>query len=208
MTTTTADKGEQECREAFEREYQHHPILLKRFGNGYSDADVDAHWIIYQGAWASIARHLSSKQTDHLRDATKMVKADAVKMPDPVLVHDAYGAFAKHEDGEICVGYLAQNWRDTKYAILTKARAEGFKGTITARLMELGWQVKPLVSCDKAESYATAHTAEAVRELVEGLSKVAELQFSEAGEPLDDAVDIARALLAKYAPSQEGDNRG
>lgn len=107
------------------------------------------------------ARHLSSKQADHFRDATQMVKADAVKMQ-PAWTHVC---------NALCVNDL-ELWCD--------------------RCPHCG---KPApIGHDEDK------TAEAVRELVDGIREWIDATPGYCG--------TLRALLAKYAPAQEGKNGG
>lgn len=62
---------------------------------------------------------------------------------------------------------------------------------------------EPLFIADQMESYATAKTAEAVRELVDMLQECLDCEFAVSEKTV---IADARTLIAKYAPKKEQDN--
>ena len=62
---------------------------------------------------------------------------------------DFYTACALYEEGGEAgwiplPGYSNETEHGVKHLVLEAARKEGYKGTITGRLMELGWEIRPV----------------------------------------------------------------
>lgn len=261
MTTTTADKGEQECREAFEQwlltTIGTIPIFDRDSGR-YFDSNVQQNWRSWKTAWnrrptceqqrttnegqnglteilrlvdaygdqrimasrgradecdveesraelrEAIARHLSSKQATRLGNAT-MYDQNDVAFPKGFMPVDAPDDHIEETFGMVPAGE-GVDYRALFFA--TTGKLSSSAPTEVFEAFKAGYAT------------ATDHTAEAVRELVEGLRKERDLrilgQSPECGkvhwesmrEMRRSAYETTDALLAKYAPSQEGGNRG
>lgn len=58
-----------------------------------------------------------------------------------------FTVFASHGDGFVPLpGYSNETEHGVKDLVLTSARKEGYKGTVSGRLLELGWVILPVFS--------------------------------------------------------------
>ena len=87
---------------------------------------------------------------------------------------DFYTACAWYEGGGesgwiALPGYSNETEHGVKHLILQAARKEGYKGTITGRLMELGWEIRPVYLAPQptqAQAGAVPLTVDEVEQLI------------------------------------------
>ena len=81
-----------------------------------------------------------------------------------------FTVFASHNGGKIALpGYSSETEKGVKDLVLQDARQEGYKGTVSGRLLEMGWWIGPVF----ANPYEAASPAPDTQAVEQGIEQVA-----------------------------------
>lgn len=128
---------------------------LMRAADDYCEAG--GHGETWTGSPASYGKHVEESRAKVVSEALKLLTAPVstkVAEQEPAF----FTAWADSNGPVPLPGFSNETEKGVKNLILKHARSEGYKGTVTSRLMDMGWWVAPVYSAPVSQPAPAANT--------------------------------------------------